>query len=475
VAGSLRAELPLAELVTQMAEQARALTQAEHAALELFPTQGSQVTLPAAPDLPAWHIKLPLRLGSEVLGQLVLERSPSAAPFTREDASRLAAFAAQVAPLVGYAREAQWTEGERLFLDAVLQNAPDGIVFVDTRGEVSGTRSNAAAERILGQAVVDAPLGELPARFGLHHPSGALLAPEELPQRRALRGEIVLNQEIVVHRPDGKEIVIRANAAPVRAQSGARLGAVCVFQDVTAFRELARLRDELSALVTHDLKTPLHAMQLRLERLERMTERAEGTERVLLGQLRATSERVIRLVSDLSDASSLETGQLNLRVESLSLERSVQSLLEQLEPVLGERVVALRVEPGVPAVRVDPLRLEQIVTNLITNGVKHSQAGTPVELTLAPEGEGASLSVRDRGEGIAPDELPHIFDRFYQGSHARESRDGQGLGLFITRKLGEAHGGRIAVESAPGEGSTFKVWLPAPRPGAQLDPPSADR
>lgn len=122
-------------------------------------------------------------------------------------------------------------------------------------------------------------------------------------------------------------------------------------------------------------------------------------------------------------------------------------------------LVVVNGEP--PAVSADPLRLEQVVTNLLENAAKYSDAGTPIRIIIEPSGRGATLSVEDRGPGISPEELPRLFDRYFQTQRARTKRRGLGLGLFITKGLVEAHGGAITVDSVPGAGSTFRVWLPA--------------
>jgi signal transduction histidine kinase len=109
----------------------------------------------------------------------------------------------------------------------------------------------------------------------------------------------------------------------------------------------------------------------------------------------------------------------------------------------------------------DPRRVDQIVTNLVENASKYASEGTPIRITVAAADGGVALSVHDEGPGIASEELPRLFDRYFQTRRARAKRRGLGLGLFIAKGLVEAHGGTITVESVPGEGSTFRIWLPA--------------
>ena len=135
--------------------------------------------------------------------------------------------------------------------------------------------------------------------------------------------------------------------------------------------------------------------------------------------------------------------------------------MSQIQGALGTHAISVEIAGEPPPVSADPMRIEQILTNLLENSSKYSFEGAPIRIVVAAENDGATLSIEDRGPGIAPEEIPHLFDRYYQTSKARGGSRGLGLGLYITRGLVEAHGGRITVESTPGIGSTFRIWFPA--------------
>jgi signal transduction histidine kinase len=130
--------------------------------------------------------------------------------------------------------------------------------------------------------------------------------------------------------------------------------------------------------------------------------------------------------------------------------------------LLATHPVALNQRPAAPA-SIDPHRFAQILTNLVENAAKYSDVGTPIRVSVEPLNGGIEVRVEDGGWGIAPDELPQLFDRFYQAKRARAKKSGLGLGLYIVKGLVEAHGGRISVASTPARGSTFAVWFPPAR------------
>ncbi|HEX9401289.1 MAG TPA: ATP-binding protein, partial [Anaeromyxobacter sp.] len=133
----------------------------------------------------------------------------------------------------------------------------------------------------------------------------------------------------------------------------------------------------------------------------------------------------------------------------------------QIQGTLGTHPVSVEVAGEPPLVSADPVRVEQIVTNLLENSSKYSADGAPIRLVVTAERDAVVLSIEDRGPGIAPEEIPHLFDRYFQTRRPRSAMRGLGLGLYITRGLVDAHGGTITVESTPGVGSVFRIRLPA--------------
>jgi len=166
------------------------------------------------------------------------------------------------------------------------------------------------------------------------------------------------------------------------------------------------------------------------------------------------------MIQDLVDMTRLESGQLALTLQAVDLHAYLANLLSRTETLLDYARIRVELPPGLPAVRADYNRLERIVINLLSNALKYSPPGTPVTVRAQQEAGMVRVSVTDEGAGIPPEEQPNLFQRYYRAQSTRAAEEGIGLGLYITKLLVEAHGGRVWVESAMGKGSTFSFTLP---------------
>lgn len=228
-------------------------------------------------------------------------------------------------------------------------------------------------------------------------------------------------------------------------------------------------RDEFLSVAAHELKTPLTALRLNLERALYLTTRAPSdsvpkpaVEKSLSPALRQI-ERLQLLLEALLDVSRVTSHRLRLDVSAMDLVEFVGEMALRLEAQARSVGVAMQFElPHEPIIIFgDRLRLEQVVTNLVTNAIKYG-AGRPVQILLEERPEWAALLVRDQGIGIAPEDQARIFGRFERATSSHQSQS-LGLGLYITREIVTAHGGTISVTSAPSQGSTFQVLLPLRR------------
>jgi PAS domain S-box-containing protein len=394
----------------------------------------------------------PLRIGKEIFGNFYLTEKEDGAEFSEEDAALLEAFAAQAALTVAYARE---TGRQRQLLDAVLHQAPHGILFV-TEAEAIAF-SNAAARRMLGLPTQE----PTEPGYRLLKPDGQPLPPEEYPSRRALTGETIENVEVHIVRGAGDALPVFASAAPVRSETGRLLGAVVALQDLTPFKALERMREEFSAVVAHDLRSPLSAIMMQIEVLLRAADSGVIQAPVpALERMRRSGHTLEHLISDLLDAARIEGGRIQLDLHPLAVEELATRLVQQLAPTLGDRAVSVHIQDHPRPVLADPLRVEQVLTNLIENAAKYSADKAAVDVFVAPQDDGVTVSVHDRGPGIPSADLPRLFERYYRASRAPEKRGSLGLGLFIAKGLIDAHGGRLWAESTLGEGSVFSFWLP---------------
>jgi signal transduction histidine kinase len=232
--------------------------------------------------------------------------------------------------------------------------------------------------------------------------------------------------------------------------------------------ELARVtrqRRQMTADIAHDLRTPLTVLAGYLEAMQDGTlaptpRRIDTMQQEVAGLTRLVED--LRILS-LADADRLQLDRVPTDLhELLARVRDIHAPQAQQQAI----TLSLHVAPNTPPVIIDPTRMRQVIGNLVSNALRHTPPGGEIRLEAAPEGRSEVLvCVRDTGEGIHPDDLPHIFDRFYRSDGSRsESRGASGLGLAIARSLIDMHGGRIGVESTPGAGATFTIRLPLQQP-----------
>jgi signal transduction histidine kinase len=249
---------------------------------------------------------------------------------------------------------------------------------------------------------------------------------------------------------------------PVRAEDGRLLGVVGISRDVTSELAIRQLREELVAIITHDLRSPIAAILLSAEQALR---RPAGPDGVTvpseeLHRITRSAQRLGHMASELLDASRVELAALPLERATVDLPAFLFQLVSDLTPSLRGHPIETDLPPHPVEVRIDRLRLAQVVTNLLDNASKYSRDGSTIHFALHDEGATLHISVADEGEGIDAADVPRLFDRFYQSKKARQKKGGLGLGLYITKGIVDAHGGTLTVDTARGVGSTFHVRLP---------------
>lgn len=227
-------------------------------------------------------------------------------------------------------------------------------------------------------------------------------------------------------------------------------------EKVEALQELERLKSEFLSSVSHDLRTPLTVLRTASQAFPSAGPLTPLQQR-LIDNIQRNTERMAALVSDLLEMAKLQSGRLRLNLQRVALREALDDLVAELEPLLREREVGVAMEIAAPPPMViaDSRRLHQILLNLLGNAARFSPVGGTITLSVAAGEGGVTVSVRDEGPGIPAAEQQRIFDRFY-----RLEGGGSGLGLAIARSLAELHGGTLGVESMPGAGATFRLWLP---------------
>jgi signal transduction histidine kinase len=225
-------------------------------------------------------------------------------------------------------------------------------------------------------------------------------------------------------------------------------------------REANRERDEFVSLVTHEIKSPLTSISgyVDLAR-ESVSSSDPGAAVESLEVVKAESRKILRLVEDLLDSSRMEAGRFSLEWDEVDLEQLTEQVVGRYRRT-SRRQIGLSVPEPLPKIDGDRTRLSQVVENLVSNACKYSSVESEIVVSLVSERDRVQLIVSDRGQGIPPEKLPRIFERFYRVEEGAQTAKGTGLGLYITRQLVQMHGGSIDVESKPGVGTTFTVVLP---------------
>jgi signal transduction histidine kinase len=231
---------------------------------------------------------------------------------------------------------------------------------------------------------------------------------------------------------------------------------------LSAIRRHVQEREDLLQIVSHDLRTPLSAVIGQAQILRRHG-REDSFAVARADAILHAAGRMDGMIEDLLDDARFESGQLHLKLESIDLAPYLGELLGRMGASLEvDRVEVFMPATGIVTVRADPRRLERVLLNLLSNALKYCPEGK-VRLEVASQDGWVSISIVDGGPGINPEDLPHIFKRFYRGRETK-SRDGLGLGLYGARMMVQAHGGSVDAESFPGNGTRFRVKLPAERP-----------
>jgi two-component system, NtrC family, sensor histidine kinase KinB len=349
---------------------------------------------------------------------------------------------------------------------AAIDSLPDPVLVFGADGAL--LNANRIAEGLLGVRLdADAPLAPMPPE---------VRAVVDTVRTHVLAGEGPyvprgFDEAVLVSSTEGG-LALLPRASPVLGEGGGVLGVTVVLQDVTRLRRFDELKNDLVATVAHEFRTPLTSLRMAIHLC---VEGAVGpvTEQQLdlLSAAREDCERLQRIVDDLLDLARIRAGLLELSPVRLDVSTLLEQALGGVRSAAEQAGVKLatHLKPGSETLVADKERLALALQNLLSNAIRHTADGGTVTLTAAEDEDGVRFSVKDTGEGIAPEYLPRLFDRFFRVPGA--TGGSAGLGLSIVKDVAEAHGGRVGVESVPGHGSTF--WLTVPSAGPAPSRPPA--
>jgi PAS domain S-box-containing protein len=391
---------------------------------------------------------IPLLTHGHVIGVIFIFRSYDDL-FSSNDQQLLQSFADQAAIAVFNARLYGQISVEKLRLDALIDSAADGILILNADHSIE--RVNDAFERIYGKTD-DELRGQRHEEIirWARKPEGMTLEAAEKdgwpPTPNAhlyVEGDLVRADEQMPYIPVG------VTYAPLLTAEGSLQNVIVTVRDITHFRNAEEIKATFISIVSHELKTPVALIKGYASTLRR--DDARWDKHVIqdsLAVIEEEADRLTRMIEDLLDASRLQAGGLSLKRTDVTLRTLAQRLAERFQTQTQKHTLKVDFPEECPVILADETRIEQVLSNLISNAIKYAPKG---EICISGQvrPEQVILCVSDEGPGIDPHDMPHIFDRFYRAEGAVRKTKGAGLGLYLARAIVEAHGGRMWVDSQP--------------------------
>ena len=364
-----------------------------------------------------------------------------------------------------------------LRLAAIVESSDDAIIGKTLEGIIVDW--NRGAERLYGYTAAEVIGRPISLLIPLDRPDELPLIMEQLK-----RGERIDHFETERVTREGRRISVSVTISPIRNMVGRLIGASAIARDITERRQLereraellvreqearavseaaVRARDEFLSIASHELRNPLatvkgHA-QMALRRLDRDGKLEPERAVAALQAIACQSDKLDRLIGQLLDVSRLETGKLQLERQTVDVVAVVDQVVSSARARGDRQGIALAVPESVEA-EVDPLRLEQVLTNLLDNAIKYSPDGGTIEVAVSRSTDDAlEIAIRDHGPGVPPEKRSLIFERFFQ-ANGNGHKSGLGLGLYVSREIVELHGGVLTADFPPDGGSRFVVALP---------------
>lgn len=404
-------------------------------------------------------VALPMAIKRELIGVLYVFRAYGTR-FTTDDRQILASFADQAAIAVQNAQLYEDISQEKRRLDAILEYSADGVLILNAAHRV--VVFNRALARLSGWSAAEA--------LGHHHDEvvrwARLETDADLAAAVAGGWPLPSAQPIYVEgdlrRRNGGTVSIGITYAPLFDQAGRLVNIIGSVRDITRFREADEIKSTFISVVSHELKTPVALIKGYADTLLRKDacwdqETMQESLHVILEE----TERLNKLIDNLLDASRLQAGALSLEKDQVALDALAERVASHFRTQTDIHEIVTSFPANFPVVEGDPSRLEQMLDNLVSNAIKYSPEGGTIEIGGRALPNEVIITVSDQGVGIPLEEQPRIFERFFRGTRERQqSTPGAGLGLYLAKAIVEAHGGRMWVESSPGEGAVFSFTVP---------------
>lgn len=403
-------------------------------------------------------VALPLIARQQVVGVIFIFRNYGGS-FSSNDRALLQSFADQAAIAIHNAQLYAQISNEKRRMDALLDSVADGILIL--RYDHVIERCNPAFVQMLGSSIAEIR--------GKSH--------EEVIRLKGVRDGLTLEQaeaggwpltpnatlyvEADLIRSNGMALPVGITYAPLLDPEGSLVNIIASVRDISRFREAEELKSTFISVISHELKTPVALIKGYVGTLRR--EDVAWDAEIIhdsLAVIEEEADRLTELIENLLDASRLQAGVLSINLSDIAVDDLAARIAERFRTQSTRHTIVVDFPPQFPVVLGDEDRLAQVFSNLISNALKYSPSGGEIRVTGQVGPEHVIVCVSDEGPGIAPNDIPHVFDRFYRASDASRMTKGAGLGLYLARAVIEAHRGRIWVDPRPGAGARICFSLP---------------
>jgi len=347
-------------------------------------------------------------------------------------------------------------QSEKRYRD-LYEEAPNAYLSVNIKGKIE--RANRSAAEMLGYSRDDL-IGQAALDLYADTPYGKAKA--EGVFKRFMAGEEIRDEELEMRRTDGSSVWINLSVRPIRDKDGQVIASRSEVVDITEHKRLDQLKDDFIGLVSHELRSPMTVITGAINTVLTESERLSPAEtRQLLKDAALESESLSHMLGNLLELSRVQANRLSLFTEAISVRKVIEDTVDNIKRRSSVHHFITDLPEKLPPVYADELRLERILYNLLENAVKYSPQGGDIKVSVQADKERLIIGVSDQGVGISASDQARLFEPFQRLEESRpDVTGGVGLGLMVCRRLVEAHGGQIWVESEPGRGSTFFFTLP---------------
>ncbi len=403
-------------------------------------------------------VALPLIAHQRVVGLTFIFRTYRTV-FSSNDRTLLQSFADQAAIAVHNAQLYSQIRREKQRLDALLDSAADGILIMTPDHNIE--RCNPAFARLWGEKTekIQGKNHDDIIRW-IRREQGTSLEEAEA-GGWPLTAHATLYVEGDIECPSGVPLAVGITYAPLISPEGNLLNIIATVRDISHFREAEELKSTFISVISHELKTPVALIKGYTGTLRR--DDVSWDDEIVQDSLEVIEEEadhLTSLIENLLDASRLQAGGIKLNLADLAMENFLKRFSERFQTQTSKHNIVVEIPQEFPVVMADEGRLGQVLSNLISNAIKYSPEGGEIRLSGQVRADQVIVCIQDEGPGIAPGDIPHIFDRFYRADEASRTTKGAGLGLYLTRAIIEAHAGRIWVDPRPGDGARICFSLP---------------